>query len=124
MNTRKALGIILGIILTLICQVAPIWAQEEVPPAEAPPEVLEPVAPVLEPAPAFIAPPGADPGGFDAQRFLGQGDRFNCPDFASQAQAQAVLRADPSDPNALDTDRDGLACETRPQPRDPVRVPR
>jgi hypothetical protein len=37
--------------------------------------------------------------------YLGQGDAFNCADFARQADAQAVLRADPTDPNKLDTDR-------------------
>jgi hypothetical protein len=45
-------------------------------------------------------------------RYVGQGDRYNFSDFANQAQAQAVLRADPNDPNPLDTDRprsDGIA---------------
>jgi hypothetical protein len=36
----------------------------------------------------------------------------NCPDFATQAEAQAVLDADRSDPNRLDDDNDGIACET------------
>ena len=40
------------------------------------------------------------------------------------ADAQAVLRADPSDPNQLDRDRDGIACESNPPPRDLVPVPR
>jgi hypothetical protein len=39
-------------------------------------------------------------------------------------QAPAVLRADPRDPNGLDADRDGIACESNRAPRDPVRVPR
>ncbi|HZO25613.1 MAG TPA: hypothetical protein VFH48_06415 [Chloroflexota bacterium] len=43
--------------------------------------------------------------------YIGQGDAFNCETFQSQAQAQAVLRADPTDPNNLDTDFDGIACE-------------
>jgi hypothetical protein len=64
------------------------------------------------------------PPGFDPHRFVGQGDRYNCPAFVSQADAQAVLRADPSDPNRLDADRDGIACETNPAPRDRVPVPR
>ena len=38
-------------------------------------------------------------------------DTYNCPDFASQADAQAVYNADPSDPNQLDRDNDGQACE-------------
>jgi hypothetical protein len=32
-------------------------------------------------------------------------------DFTSQAAAQASLRANPSDPNNLDSDNDGIACE-------------
>lgn len=35
----------------------------------------------------------------------------NCADFATQAQAQATLDADPSDPHNLDADNDGEACE-------------
>jgi len=61
---------------------------------------------------------------FSPNAYLGQGDRYNCSDFANQAQAQAVLRADPSDPNRLDTERDGVACESNPAPRDQVPVPR
>jgi hypothetical protein len=71
-------------------------------------------------------PPPASPG-FDPSQYLGQGDAFNCADFASQADAQAVLRAEPTDPNKLDTDRpapDGIACESNPAPFDRVPVPR
>ena len=39
---------------------------------------------------------------------------LNCSDFATQAEAQAVLVADPEDPNDLDSDDDGSACEGRP----------
>ena len=35
----------------------------------------------------------------------------NCGDFGSQEEAQAELDADPSDPNGLDADDDGEACE-------------
>lgn len=38
-------------------------------------------------------------------------DDENCPDFASQAVAQAHLLADKTDPDKLDLDKDGLACE-------------
>lgn len=55
---------------------------------------------------------------FDPAPFLDQGDAFNCPIFANQAQAQAVLRADPTDPNRLDADNDGIACENNRVPRD------
>lgn len=36
----------------------------------------------------------------------------DCPDFPSQQAAQAVLDADTSDPERLDRDDDGIACET------------
>jgi len=62
--------------------------------------------------------------GFNAKDYIGQGDRYNCADFASQAQAQAVLRADPRDPNRLDTDKDGIACESNRSPKDLIPVPR
>jgi len=41
-------------------------------------------------------------------------DVLNCDSFNSQAEAQAELRRDPSDPNGLDEDDgadDGIACE-------------
>ncbi|MGH3930705.1 MAG: excalibur calcium-binding domain-containing protein, partial [Pseudonocardiaceae bacterium] len=40
---------------------------------------------------------------------------LNCGDFATQEQAQAVLDSDPSDPNGLDGDNDGIACESLPR---------
>lgn len=39
---------------------------------------------------------------------------LNCSDFQYQEDAQAVLDQDRSDPNHLDDDNDGVACETRP----------
>lgn len=93
---------------------------------------VEPTIRAVTPAPTPVvtAPPARTVtpvvvSGFDPLRFIGQGDRYNCGDFASQAQAQAVLRADPSDPNGLDgNDNDGIACETRPSPIDRVPVAR
>ena len=38
-------------------------------------------------------------------------DDCNCEDFATQADAQACLDADATDPFGLDADEDGLACE-------------
>ncbi len=35
----------------------------------------------------------------------------NCDDFASQAEAQDFYDDDPSDPQGLDADDDGIACE-------------
>jgi hypothetical protein len=45
-------------------------------------------------------------------------DDLNCDleDFDSQAAAQAELERDPSDPNRLDADDDGIACEELPGP--------
>ncbi len=40
-----------------------------------------------------------------------QGD-LDCKDFSSQEDAQANLDANPSDPNGLDRDNDGQACDT------------
>ena len=37
---------------------------------------------------------------------------------------QAVLRPDPSDPNRLDADKDGIACERNKAPFDLEPVPR
>jgi hypothetical protein len=41
-------------------------------------------------------------------------DILNCSDFATQEEAQAELNRDPSDPNNLDSDNDGIACEDLP----------
>ncbi len=41
---------------------------------------------------------------------------LNCDSFNSQAAAQEELRNAPSDPNVLDNDRDGIACETYDYP--------
>jgi hypothetical protein len=37
---------------------------------------------------------------------------FNCEDFDTQPQAQAFFDADPSDPNGLDGEGDGVPCES------------
>jgi hypothetical protein len=39
---------------------------------------------------------------------------LDCKDFNSQAEAQAKLEADRSDPHRLDADNDGQACEAFP----------
>jgi hypothetical protein len=38
---------------------------------------------------------------------------LDCPQF-TQPEAQSILEQDPSDPNRLDADGDGIACEDRP----------
>ena len=42
-------------------------------------------------------------------------DVLNCEDFTYQEEAQARYDADPSDPNRLDADADGIACEELPR---------
>lgn len=41
---------------------------------------------------------------------------LNCSDFPNQAAAQANLNNNPSDPNGLDAEGDGRACESLPCP--------
>lgn len=45
-------------------------------------------------------------------------DDLNCDDFDSQAAAQAEYDSDTSDPNQLDADDDGEACENTDYPSD------
>ncbi len=42
---------------------------------------------------------------------LAQEDQYDCQSFGSQESAQAELDRDPRDPNELDPDDDGQACE-------------
>jgi LPXTG-motif cell wall-anchored protein len=49
---------------------------------------------------------------------LAQAGDQDCSDFDSQAEAQAHLRANPSDPDGLDADSDGIACENLEAPFD------
>jgi hypothetical protein len=55
-------------------------------------------------------PSGGGTGGGGTGGGGSQGD-LDCADFATQPEAQAELDADPSDPNGLDADNDGVACE-------------
>jgi hypothetical protein len=48
---------------------------------------------------------------------------LNCEDFASQAEAQEVYDANPDDPNDLDADDDGQACEEFTYGADPSATP-
>nr|WP_192756452.1 excalibur calcium-binding domain-containing protein [Actinopolymorpha pittospori] len=41
-------------------------------------------------------------------------DDYNCDDFQTQEEAQRVYDQDRSDPNNLDADKDGIACEELP----------
>jgi LPXTG-motif cell wall-anchored protein len=48
---------------------------------------------------------------FAAPAWAVEGDR-DCPDFATQEEAQAAFDAVPGDPERLDADGDGIACES------------
>ncbi len=55
------------------------------------------------------------PAAFGQVRGPSGGDgTYNCDSFDTQEQAQAFYDADPSDPNELDTDGDGIPCEVAP----------
>lgn len=75
-------------------------AQPATPPQPAMP--AQPATPTLTTPPAPATPLAPEPPV--------RADR-NCPDFSSRDEAQAVFDADPSDPERLDTDNDGVACE-------------
>lgn len=55
----------------------------------------------------------------------GDGDNppadLDCPDFATQQEAQAAFEENPDDVYRLDADGDGIACETAPAPMPPPR---
>ncbi|MFK0216668.1 hypothetical protein ACIQWN_00595 [Streptomyces vinaceus] len=55
---------------------------------------------------------------FDVAPYVHQGHVVDCGGFKAQADAQAVLRADPIDPNGLDRDGDGVACPELRGPTD------
>jgi hypothetical protein len=58
---------------------------------------------------------GGMPPSRDPSQFTFSGDAYNCSFFYSQGEAQRVLRANPSDPNRLDSEdgvEDGIACTT------------
>jgi hypothetical protein len=43
-----------------------------------------------------------------------QADQYDCASFGSQESAQVELDSDPSDPNNLDSDGNGIACDHYP----------
>jgi hypothetical protein len=63
------------------------------------------------PLPELQQPPEPEPQPPPAPDSSGD---LNCSDFSTQEEAQAVLNGDPGDPNYLDGDGDGIACETLP----------
>ena len=61
--------------------------------------------------PASPEPSSTPPSSTEPRSAPPQGSDLDCDDFASQEEAQANLDADPSDPNDLDADGNGIACE-------------
>lgn len=45
-------------------------------------------------------------------------NEYNCDDFSTQEEAQDEYESDTSDPNYLDGDNDGVACESLPSDSD------
>ncbi|MGH3980556.1 MAG: excalibur calcium-binding domain-containing protein [Pseudonocardiaceae bacterium] len=80
----------------IACESLPSGTTPESPQVPLPPVPAQPPAPAA-PEPALPATPLPD---------------RDCPDFDSQAEAQAALDADPSDPERLDANGDGVACES------------
>lgn len=98
-----------------------ILANLPIPPTSTPSPIPTPYNPTPNPASnGYIIVPDNNHTieSFNPNLYIGQGNKFNCKDFSSQAQAQAVLRADRTDPNKLDTDYDGIACESNKSPKD------
>lgn len=65
------------------------------------------------PSPVVGAPIGSSQS-FSMRLMQDAGDDLDCVDFDFQEDAQEVLDTDPSDPNALDPNQDGIACALLP----------
>jgi len=59
------------------------------------------------------APKSSAPAAAPAKLPAAKAGDKDCADYSTQAAAQAALTANPSDPNGLDADSDGYACESR-----------
>src|SRR5829696_263445 len=51
---------------------------------------------------------------YPSKSAMAQADQYDCASFGSQESAQVELDRDPSDPNNLDSDGDGVACDNYP----------
>jgi hypothetical protein len=69
---------------------------------------------VESPSPPPTSEPSPDATVDTSTPLTGSGADLDCKDFSTQEEAQAVLDADSSDPNGLDADNDGVACEALP----------
>ncbi len=66
-----------------------------------------PVKKVVKPVPKLVKPAPTQAANLPACTKTD----CNCSDFATQADAQKVLKAFPGDPFKLDRNKDGIACE-------------
>jgi hypothetical protein len=64
-------------------------------------------------APSEPPPGGGGPGSRPGAPSGAEGS-YNCDDFASHAEAQAYYEGQDGDPDGLDRDGDGEACEALP----------
>ncbi len=69
-----------------------------------------PGGPTSSPEPSSPEPSSPEPSSSEPAPPSSGGGDVDCADV-SQDEAQAILQDDPSDPNGLDADDDGLACE-------------
>jgi hypothetical protein len=51
---------------------------------------------------------------YPSKSAMAQADQYDCASFGSQESAQVQLDSDPSDPNNLDSDGNGIACDDYP----------
>src|SRR5215212_7121941 len=51
---------------------------------------------------------------YPSKSAMAQADQYDCASFGSQESAQVQLDSDPSDPNNLDSDGNGIACDIYP----------
>src|ERR671918_2519757 len=65
-------------------------------------------------AAAFVLRVTYDQMVYPDEAALAQADQYDCASFGSQASAQVELDSDPSDPNNLDSDGNGIACDNYP----------
>ena len=90
--------------------VVPIITPEPTPEPEPQPEPIP--EPQPEPTPEPQLEPEPEPEPQPEPQLTGE-DEFNCSDFDTQAAAQAAFEAaGPGDPNGLDGNNDGVACES------------
>jgi hypothetical protein len=51
---------------------------------------------------------------YPSKSAMAQADQYDCASFGSQESAQVELDSDPTDPNNLDSDGNGIACDNYP----------